>query len=72
MVPGGRSGSGILLEANIPMRTKTTKGRNHVFRPCTSKKSSSAHKENANIKKMTGSGERWRPITMPLLKLNKR
>jgi len=72
MVPGGRAGSGILVEDNIPMRTKTTNDRNHVFRPCTRKKKSSAQKENANIKKITGSGERCRPITMPLVKLNKR
>ena len=58
MVPGGRSGSGILVEANMPMRKKTTKGRNHVFRPCSRKKNSSAEKENAKIKKMTGFGER--------------
>ncbi len=72
MVPGGRSGSGISVEDNIPMRTKTTNGRNHVFRPCTRKKKSSAQKENVNIKKITGSGERWWPIIMPLVKLNKR
>jgi len=72
MVPGGRSGSGILEEDNIPMMTKTTKGRDHVFLPCTRKKKSAAQKENANIKKIKGSGERRWPITMPLAKLNKR
>jgi hypothetical protein len=58
MVSGGRSGSGILLEANIPRRTKTSKGRNRDFRPRTIKNKRSAQENTVKIKtKMTGSGE---------------
>jgi hypothetical protein len=41
------------------MRTKTSKGRNPDFRPCTRKKKRSAQKKTVKIKKkMTDSGER--------------
>ena len=73
MPRGGRSGSGILVEATIPMRTKTTKGRNHVFGPRTRKMKGSEQKDDAKIKKRrAGSGERCLPIRMPLVKLKKR
>jgi len=59
MVSGGWSGSGILLEANIPMRTKTSKGRKADFRPCIRKKKKRAQKKTAKIrKKIKGSGEK--------------
>jgi hypothetical protein len=73
MAPGGWSGSGIVLEASIPLRTKASKGRKDDFCPCTRKKNSSAEKKTVKIKrKMTGSGEMYRPITMPPQKLHKR
>ena len=62
-----------MLEASIPLRTKTSKGRKDDLRPCTSKKKSSAEKKTVKIKKkMTGTGEMYRPITIPPQKLNKR
>ena len=73
MALGGWSGSGIVLEASIPLRTKTSKGRKDDFRPCTRKKKSRAEKKAVKTKKrITGTGERYRPITMPPQKLNKR
>ena len=73
MAPGGWSGSGIVLEASIPLRTKTSKGRKDDFRLFTRKKKSRAEKKAGKIKKkMTGTGERYRPRTMPPQKQNKR
>jgi hypothetical protein len=62
-----------VLEASIPNKTKTSKGRDHDFRPCIRNKKNSAEKKTAKIKKkMTGSEERYLPIVMPLQKLTKR
>jgi hypothetical protein len=72
IVPGGWLGSGIVLEASIPVRRKTSKSRDHDSRPWTRKKKSSTEKKTVKIKKkMTGSGKRYRPKRMPPQKLNK-